>query len=96
MPFTPSFVRSQTKQNKKKFIAHRDCQEFSFLFGRTLKQLKQKRSSGNVNHLFLRRFVLLQSASSFEETAPDAALDEEKMALRRTLQPNKNAVIDKV
>ena len=35
-------------------------------------------------------------ASSFEETAPDAAPDEEKMALRRTLQPNKNAVILKI
>ena len=36
------------------------------------------------------------SASSFEETEPDAAPDEEKMALRRTLQPNKNAIISKI
>ena len=36
------------------------------------------------------------SASSFEETAPDAAPDKEKIALRRTLQPNKNAVISKI
>ena len=90
MPFTQSFVRSQTK---KKVIAHGHgaCQEFSFLYRRSLKQMKRKRSSGNVLHLFLRLSVLLQSASSFEETAPDAAPDEEKMALRRTLQPNKNA-----
>ena len=36
------------------------------------------------------------SASSFEETAPDAAPDEEEMALRWTLQPNKNAIISKI
>ena len=54
MPFTQTFVRSQTK---KKIIAHGDCQEFSFLYERTLKQMKQKRSSGNVVHLFLRLSV---------------------------------------
>ena len=57
---------------KKKVIARGDCQEFSFLYRRTLKQMKLKRSSGYVPivHLFLRLSVLLQSASSFEETAP--------------------------
>ena len=70
--------------------------------------MKQKRSSINVVHLFLRLSVLLQSASSLKETAPDhldAAPDEEKMALsrmkkngalRRMLQPNKNAAILKI
>ena len=88
MPFTQNFVRSQTKQ---KVIAHEDCQEFSFLYRRTLKQMKQKRSSGNVVHFFFATFGT--STSSFEETAPDAAPDKEKMALHQTLQPNKNAVI---
>ena len=49
--------------------------------------MKQKRSSGNVVHLF-QRLSVVYTASSFEETAPDTALDEEKMALRRTLQPS--------
>ena len=35
---------------KKKVIAQEECQEFSFLYRRTLKQMKQKRSSGNVVH----------------------------------------------
>ena len=76
------------QSNKKKVIAHEDCQEFSFLYRRTLKQMKQKRSSGNVVHLS----VTFDTSSSFEETAPN----EEKMALRRTLQPNINAVILKI
>ena len=57
MPFTQSFVRSQKKQTK--VIAHGDFQEFSFLYRRTLKQIKQKRFSGNVVHLFLRLSMLL-------------------------------------
>ena len=63
----------------------------NFLYRRTLKQ---KRFSGNVVHLFFTTFST--SASSFEETAPNAAPDEEKIALHRTLQPNKNAVISKI
>ena len=59
MPFTQSFVRSQTKKN---VIAHEDCQEFSFLYRRTLKQMKQKRSSGNISHL-LQLSVLLHQVS---------------------------------
>ena len=55
MPFTQSFLRSQ---KKTKVIAHGDYQEF-FLYRRTLKQIKQKRSSGNVVHLFLRLSMLL-------------------------------------
>ena len=35
---------------KKKVITQEECQEFSFLYRRTLKQMKQKRSSGNVVH----------------------------------------------
>ena len=50
MPFTQSFVRSQ-KKNK----GHRTrILPRVFLYRRTLKQIKQKRSSGNVLHLFLR------------------------------------------
>ena len=53
--------------------------------------MKQKRSSGNgTSASFSATFST--SASSFKETAPD----EEKMALRRTLQPNKNALISKI
>ena len=50
-------VLCDLKQNTKKVILHGDCQEFSFLYRRTLKQIKQKRSSGNVVHLFLRLSV---------------------------------------
>ena len=49
--------------NKKKVIAHGDCQEVSFLCRRTLKQMKQKRSLGNVVHLFLRLLILLNQVS---------------------------------
>ena len=76
-------------RKQKKRSSHTETAK-SFLYRRTLKQMKQKRSSGNVVHLFLQLSILLQQ--SFEETAPD----EEKMALRRTLQPNKNAVISKI
>ena len=48
---------------KKGSFAHGDCQEFSFLYWHTLKQMKQKRSSGNVVHLFLRLSVLLHQVS---------------------------------
>ena len=61
MPFTQSFVRSQTK--KKKVIAQGDCQEFFFVYRRTLKQMKQKRSSGNIVHRFLRLSRLLHRVS---------------------------------
>ena len=44
---------------KKKVIAHGHCQEFSSLYRRTLKQMKQKWSSGNVVHLFVGLSVLL-------------------------------------
>ena len=60
MPFTQSFVRSQTKKN---VIAHEDCQEFSFLYQCTLKQMKQKRSSGNISHLLLQLSILLHQVS---------------------------------
>ena len=97
MPFVQSFVRSQT--NKKKVIAHGDCQEFSFLYRRTLKQMKQKkRSSGNVVHLFLQLSVLLHQVSKKQHRMKKKWLapDEEKNGLRRTLQPNKNAVISEI
>ena len=53
------------KQNKKKVITLEDCQEVSFLDHdwHTLKQMKQKRFSGNVVHLFLRLLVLLHQVS---------------------------------
>ena len=50
------FVRTHTK---KKVIAYIDCQEFSFLYRRALKQMKQKSSSGIVVHLFLRLSVMV-------------------------------------
>ena len=93
MPFTKSFVRSQTKQ-KKKVIARGDCQEFSFLYRRTLKQTKQKSSSGNIVHLLQRLSVLLHQVSKKQRRTLRRM--KKKMALRRTLQPNKNAVISKI
>ena len=70
-PFTQSFVRSQTK---KKRSLHTEIAK-SFLYQQTLKQMKQKRSSGNIVHLLA---TFGTSASSFEKTALDAAPDEEK------------------
>ena len=57
MPFSQSFVQSQTK--KKKAIAQGDFQEFSFFYWCTLKQMEQKRSLDNVVHLFLQLSVRL-------------------------------------
>ena len=87
MPFTQSFVQSQTKQ--KKVIAHGDCQEFSFLYRGTVKQMKQKRSTGNVLHLFRRLSVLLHRVSKKQHR-----MKKNGIALDVTL--NKNAVISKI
>ena len=58
-------VLCDLKQTKKKVMAHGDCQEFSFLYRRTLKQMKQqkKRSSDNGVHLFLQLSLLLHQVS---------------------------------
>ena len=89
--YSKCFVRSQTK---KKVIAHGDCQEF-FFYRRTLKQMKQKRSSCNLVHLFLQLLVLLHQVLK-KQRHMLRSLDEEKMVLRLMLQPNKNTVISKI
>ena len=76
MPFTQSFVQSQT--NKKS--SHMETTK-SFLYRRTLKQMEQKRFSGNVVYLFLRLSIVLHKVSKKQ---------------CRTLQPNKNALISKI
>ena len=85
MPFSQSFVRPHTK---KRSFAHGDCQEFSFLYWRTLKRMKQKRFSGNVVHLFLRLSILLHQVSKKQRrklrrmkkngVAPDATAKQKR------------------
>ena len=74
MPFTLSFCANSNKQ--KKVIAYVDCQEFSFLYRRTLKQMKQKRSSGNAVHLFLRLMVPVRGG--VEDTRLEAKAKDTK------------------
>ena len=87
MPFTQSFV-----QSKKKEKGHRTRRLPKVFF--SLSAYFKTNETKKVFRYHCASFSASfgTSASSFEETVPD----EEKMALHRTLQPNKNAVISKI